>query len=94
MQVVYKRFSPATADYDPGIRLLPFPGWPKHPQGDAQRRALMLVTATRGNSHRVSGMGSDLEAFSHYPARVASPQRPVDRGLYQMRELAVPLVLR
>ena len=57
-------------------------------------QALMPVTAMRGDSRRVSGMGSGLEAFSHYPARVASPQRPVDRGLYQMRELAVPLVLR
>ena len=57
-------------------------------------RVLMPVTAKRGDGHRVSGMGSGLEAFSHYPARVASPQRPVDRGLYQIRELAVPLVLR
>jgi hypothetical protein len=54
----------------------------------------MPVTAKRGDGRRVSGMGSGLEAFSHYPARVASPQRPVDRGLYQMRESAVPLVLR
>jgi hypothetical protein len=52
------------------------------------------ITAKRGYQPPVFGMGSGLEAFSHYPARVASPQRPVGRGLYQMRESAVPLVLR
>lgn len=38
-------------------------------------------------------MGAGLEAFSHRPTPAASPQRAVARGLYNLGDSMVPLVL-